>query len=565
MKTRHPGQSFFLLAVILSLFLGCAGKDAKTLKTIEGDPEPLYKQGLALFNKRDYAEALKKFEQVKSNFPDSPPFTLWAELKTADCHFLKGEYVEAIAAYEEFKKIHPTHEEIPYVQYQIGMGYFNQVLTPDRDQTFTRKALSSFEYMIANHGASLFTEKAREKIGALKKRLADHEFYIGNYYYKGGRYQAAASRFQNLVEKYPKTPGEDQALLLLAKSYIELGQGETAKAPLTRIVTEYPRGPHYKEAKAILDRGITEKKSGPRKAAMSGKAGEEIGSSGGQQEKLALSRFEEEKRKPVSLKEETGGGPARSGETIPSLPAAMEKARPAPPLDGRVAPAEPVGEQRAKAAPQDVRKEKGLEEPLKIAIVPSDEQRRALPPEGRASSPKIEIRPEDEKRMATLPDSPSSSKGKARKEGPLDTGKPLLGEKGQPIDITSDRVETYSKENLIVFKGNVTARQKDMVIYADDVEAVVAEGGKGIDRVTAGGNVKIQQGLRVASCQKAIFHNSDQKIVLSGDPKVWEGENMVSGDEIVFYIEQNRVEVKGGPGVKGKAQIRPKGDPGKRE
>ena len=121
-------------------------------------------------------------------------------------------------------------------------------------------------------------------------------------------------------------------------------------------------------------------------------------------------------------------------------------------------------------------------------------------------------------------------------------------------------METYSKENLIIFKGNVMARQKDVVIYADSIEAVVMEGGKGIEKVIAGGNVKIQQGVRVASCQKAVFYNLDQKVFLTGDPKVWEGDNIVSGDEIVFDIEKNRVEVKGRPGGRGKAKIYPGGE-----
>src|SRR4030043_2387990 len=155
------------LPIILFLFMGCAKKG---VKTTEGDPETLYKQGLTRFNKRDYSEALEKFEELKSSFPDSPPYTVWAEMKVGDCHFLNKDYVEATAAYEEFKKIHPTHEEIQYVQYQIGMAYFNQVRTLDRDQTSTMKALSSFEYLIANYPASLFTQKGDEKIRACIKR-----------------------------------------------------------------------------------------------------------------------------------------------------------------------------------------------------------------------------------------------------------------------------------------------------------------------------------------------------------------------------------------------------------
>ena len=174
----------------------------------------------------------------------------------------------------------------------------------------------------------------------------------------------------------------------------------------------------------------------------------------------------------------------------------------------------------------------------------------------------IEVKPEEEKRIAPLPSTPNPSEEKEKpKQGvSLDPGEAKLVDTSQPIDITSDRVETYSKENLIIFKGNVIARQKDVVIYADSIEALVIEGGKGIERVLASGNVKLQQGLRVASCQKAVFYNLDQKIFLTGDPKVSEGDNMVSGEEIVFDLAQNKVEVKGGAGGRGKAKIYPGGE-----
>src|SRR4030043_2445353 len=258
LKTFHMRQTMFskwllLLSVATSLLFGCGtGKD---LKKIEGNPETLYKEGLARFNKKDYPDALKKFEELKSSFPDSPPYTVWAELKVGDCHFMKKEYVEAIAAYEEFKKTQPSHEEIPYVQFQIGMSYFNQMRSLDRDQTPTKKALSSFEYLIASYPPSLFTEKGREKIVVCKKRLADHEFYIGNFYYKQGKFQAAATRFEGLLEKFPKDPDEDKTLYFLGKSYLELEQWEKAEDTFTRILTEYPKSSYHKEAKTILDQG----------------------------------------------------------------------------------------------------------------------------------------------------------------------------------------------------------------------------------------------------------------------------------------------------------------------
>jgi lipopolysaccharide export system protein LptA len=206
-----------------------------------------------------------------------------------------------------------------------------------------------------------------------------------------------------------------------------------------------------------------------------------------------------------------------------------------------------------------MKQEKEAKEDLKIALIPEEERQRGIPPKTEL---RIEVAPEEEKRIVSLPATPPTPPEKEKsKKGVLgEPGGKNSVDTGQPIDITSDRVESYSRDNLIVFKGNVMARQNDIVIYADSIEAVVIEGGKGIEKVIAGGNVKIQQGIRVASCQKAIFHNLDQKVFLTGDPRVWEGDNIVSGDEIVFDIQQNRVEVMGGPGGRGKAKVYPGGE-----
>jgi len=525
-----------LFALLVTLLAGCAGK-GKDVKSIKGDPEILYRQGLERFNKRDYSEALKIFEQVKSNFPDSPPFTQWAEIKVGDCHFFMKEYVEAIAAYEEFKKTRPTHEDIPYVQYQIGMSYFQQMLSPDRDQTPTRKALSNFEFLVSNMPPSLFTEKAEEKMEVCKKRLADHEFYIGNFYYKQGKYLAAAQRFEGLLNKFPNRSGEDKTLYLLGKSRLELNQWEKAYQAFSRLVDEYPKSPHSKEARSILDQGRMEKGTASKTKAKEAK--KKAVPIEGESGRITMAKFDEERRQPVQFKE----------KREVSLPAGESS------LSSVLVPKAPA-EDHKEISPSLVRYE--------------EERRRPLPP----SSPpppeeiKLEAQPENEPRKATLPPAGSTpltkesppapvEKVRVKQERPEPSKEVQLGDPSAPIDITSDRVEALFKENRILFQGNVMARQKDIVIYSDFLEATILEDGKGIEKVVAGGNVKVQQGLRVANCQKAIFYNQAQRVVLTGNPKVWEGENQVSGEEIIFDIVKNRIEVKGGSRERGKVRVIP--------
>lgn len=569
--TSHMKYRIYLnwmvwLPLALCLLFGCGGK-GKEIKKIEGDPEIHYKEGLARFNKRDYSEALKKFEELKSSFPDSPPYTVWAELKIGDCHFFKKDYVEAIAAYEEFKKVHPSYEELPYVQYQIGASYFNQMYTLDRDQTPTKKALSTFEYLVANYPSSLFTEKAKEKIVACKKRLADHEFYIGNFYYKHEKFQAAVPRFEGLLQTYPKNPEEDKTLYLLGKSYLELGQWPKAEVSFMKLVTDYPKSPHYKEARAILDKGLAGAKISVRKTKGFKKKGE---TAEAEPESVALVKFEEEGKQPVSVMEEKKVEARKGEERLAPLPVSSSKSvKPVPPKEEakETSPSmtiEPVQEDRTKAVPTSVEVKKTESLP---PMEPTKEERTQVPPPPSAQTvTRIEVKPDGEKQVAALPDAPAPSKEKEKvKRGAASgTKEAKLGDTGidksQPIDITSDIVEALWKENLIIFKGNVVARQKDIVIYADSLEAVIIEDGKGIDRATAGGNVKIQQGVRVANCQKAIFYNRDQKMVLTGEARVVDGDNAVSGDEIIFDIEKNRVEVRGGQSGRGKAKVLPGGE-----
>ena len=536
--------TFIIILLVLLLSLpGCGLKKKKGLMTIEGDPAVLYKQGLALFNGKRYKAAIEKFEQLKSSFPDSPPFTILAELKVADAHFHLSENVEAAALYEEFRKIHPTYEEIAYVQFQIGMSYFNQTTTADRDPTLVQKALANFEYLVANYPPSLFTEKAKEKIWICKRKLAEHEFRIGSFYYERENYEAAVPRLQELLEKYPEWLDQDKTLLLLAKSCIQLGQEQKARETLARLLKEYPGSLPAKEARTILARGRFDIKVPSRLKTILTKRPYDT--------RVA---FREEKR-DLKKGKKFAAEPVPEGFIFVKYEEEGEKTLP---LQGRTPAAKGVVEE-GRSQPIQPEPMEGL----KIALLPEEESSRIIPP-AKAEPARTEQPAAVKKPVASLPGAVGSliEKGEPKKRSAEEV---QSADSTSPIDITSDRVESYSKENLIQFKGNVIARQKDIVIYADSIEARIVDNGKGIDRVVAGGNVKIQQGLRVANCEKAVFYNLAKKVVLTGDPKVWEGDNTVTGEEIVFDIEQNQMEVKGGTGGRGKVKVYPKEEPEKKE
>ncbi len=189
---------FLTFLIPLFIFYGCAGGEPKE----EKPAHELASDGMEEFKKENYKDAIKSFEKLRDWYPFSK-FAILAELKIADSHYHIKEYEEAIFAYEEFENLHPGNEVIPYVIYQIGLCYFKQMDTVDRDQTSTRKALDTFKRLNKQFPENEYALKAGEHINACLKNLAGHAFYVGHFYYKSKHYKAALYRFRELINNYP--------------------------------------------------------------------------------------------------------------------------------------------------------------------------------------------------------------------------------------------------------------------------------------------------------------------------------------------------------------------------
>jgi lipopolysaccharide export system protein LptA len=117
----------------------------------------------------------------------------------------------------------------------------------------------------------------------------------------------------------------------------------------------------------------------------------------------------------------------------------------------------------------------------------------------------------------------------------------------QPVTVDSDKMERFGKESLVVFTGNVVARQNNSVHYADRMEVYLDEKGDRILRTVSTGNVKIiTRDCRTGTARRAEYHDLEQRVVLSGNARVWQDDNVVSGESIVIYLAQDRTVVEGG-------------------
>jgi len=201
------------LAFLIPLFMiyACASLGPKE----EKPAHELASDGMEEFKKENYKKAIESFEKLRDWYPFSK-FAILAELKIADSHYYLKEYEEAVFAYEEFESLHPGNEVVPYVIYQIGLIYFEQIDTIDRDQTSSSKALDIFKRLNQQFPENEYALKADKYINICLKNLAEHEFYVGLFYYKSKHYKAALHRFRKVIKNYPDIGIHQKALEYIA-------------------------------------------------------------------------------------------------------------------------------------------------------------------------------------------------------------------------------------------------------------------------------------------------------------------------------------------------------------
>jgi outer membrane protein assembly factor BamD len=69
--------------------------------------------------------------------------------------------------------------------------------------------------------------------------MAKHEVYVAEYYLKREAYLASSERAKNMLEKYPGAPATEKALLILIKSYNNLGLSDLAKVTADILIKNF--------------------------------------------------------------------------------------------------------------------------------------------------------------------------------------------------------------------------------------------------------------------------------------------------------------------------------------
>ncbi len=218
-----------LLVLSLAGASGCGmfgwfGSDtSQDVQAFDTPAQVLASQAEANYRDGEFEEAAALFQQLKDRYPYSK-YALLADLRVGDAYFKAERYEEAVLSYEDFIRLHPKNEAVPYALFQMGMVYYTQMLDPSRDPTFARKASQVFQRLIRNYPGSKEAIRAQPRLQEALERQAAHDMFVGKYYYRTDHYNAAIYRFKRVLTQYP-----DVGLYGEALEYIKRCQKELAE------------------------------------------------------------------------------------------------------------------------------------------------------------------------------------------------------------------------------------------------------------------------------------------------------------------------------------------------
>jgi outer membrane protein assembly factor BamD len=254
-----PMRRLPLLALLLAI--ACAGPhvslsgELKYGKTAEDD----YKAGVEEAQGKHYEEAARFFERVKTKYPFSK-YAALSELRLADIKFDQDRFVEAADAYAQFLKLHPSHEQADYAAFRVGLAHWRDgpndfMLFPpsyEKDLVAVREALKTLDEFLKKYPDSKYRPEAEKMAKQARARLAEHEWYVAEFYAKRGHWAGAAARLENLLREYPGTGRDVDALLALAQAYLKLDERYRAQQALQQLIVKHPQDPRRPQAEKLL-------------------------------------------------------------------------------------------------------------------------------------------------------------------------------------------------------------------------------------------------------------------------------------------------------------------------
>jgi outer membrane protein assembly factor BamD len=245
---RRTTLACFVGAVLA--LAGCAGANRGVPAGTTQPDKFLFDRGTEELAEENWLTAREFFRQILDSYTQSP-FRPDAKLGLADTYLGEGTPAaleRAVSEYREFLGFFPTNPRADYAQYKLGMTFFRQMRSPQRDQTQTRDAVNEFQRFIERYPTSSLMPEVQARLREARDRLSESDYLVGYFYYRQRWYPGAVDRFKELLKLDPGFTNRDSVYFYLAESLMRTNQRAEALPYYERLVDEFQQSEHLADA-----------------------------------------------------------------------------------------------------------------------------------------------------------------------------------------------------------------------------------------------------------------------------------------------------------------------------
>ena len=252
-----------LFLIIIVIFNACSKDEVKKSivkeKSLDLQVQEAYKEGMEALEGNDVIYAAKKFNEAETLFPQSE----WAPksaLMAAYSYYVQDYYSDAIAELIRFISVYPSHKDLDYVHYLLGVCYFEQIVDEKKDLQSIKNAKTKFLFVLNKYPKTEYALDSEFKLNLINDILASKEMYIGRYYFEKKKWIAAIRRFRTVIDEYDTTVYTPEALHRLVEVHYTIGLIDEAEKYAQLLGYNYASSEWYENSYSLFNKTYEKKR-----------------------------------------------------------------------------------------------------------------------------------------------------------------------------------------------------------------------------------------------------------------------------------------------------------------
>ncbi|MGQ8365041.1 outer membrane protein assembly factor BamD [Glaciecola sp. 1036] len=229
---------------------GCTSSEEEERELVANQgASALYQQAKRNMDLGNFTAAAEILSTIDSRFPFGQ-LSHQVQLDLIYAYYKTGNREQTLATIDRFIRLNPNHSDVDYAMYMRGLvnmesdnnlfqDLFN-VDRGDRDPSASREAFEDFRRLLEKLPDSKYADDAKQRMVAIKDRLARHEISVARFYMRREAWVAAANRGRYVLEYFADTAQVQPALEIMVESYDQIGLEQLKQNALKTLKLNYP-------------------------------------------------------------------------------------------------------------------------------------------------------------------------------------------------------------------------------------------------------------------------------------------------------------------------------------